>query len=97
MAERTTLLVAVCAGHVPQILGPKNAWVFSNWANTYGPLYKLHVLEHFMLVLTDPASITQLTRKGGEALQSGPNSRHRDTIMTVEGSSSIAVGGPVDN
>jgi hypothetical protein len=57
-----------CAGHVPQILGPKNAWVFSKWADRYGPLYKLHVLDHFMLVLTDPASIMQLTRKGGEAL-----------------------------
>jgi hypothetical protein len=54
------------AGHVPQILRPKNAWVFTKWANTYGSLYKLQVLDHFMLVLTDPASIIQLTRKGGK-------------------------------
>jgi hypothetical protein len=54
---------------VPQILGPKNAWKFTDWANTFGPLYKLHVLDHFMLVCTDPESIIQLTRKGGEIYQ----------------------------
>lgn len=62
----------VFAGHVPQILGAKNAWVFSKWANTFGPLYKLHVLDHFMLVCTDPDSIMQLTRKGGKAHVSSP-------------------------
>jgi hypothetical protein len=75
------------AGHVPQILGPKNAWVFTTWANTYGSLYKLQVLDHFMLVLTDPASIIQLTRKGGTAANFQPAScQGRFTFELLGGS-----------
>lgn len=59
------------AGHVPQILGPKNAWVFTRWANAHGPLYKLRVLDHFLLVCTDPDTIKQLTRKGGTVWHPG--------------------------
>lgn len=61
-------LSCYATGHVPQILGPKNAWTFTKWANTYGPLYKLHILDHFLLMLTDPSIIAEISHRGGKCV-----------------------------
>lgn len=54
-------------GHVPDIMGPKGPWSFINWRETYGSLFKLQIADVFVVSLTDPDVIAQVTRKTGGA------------------------------
>jgi hypothetical protein len=45
--------------------GPKGVWVMSEWANKYGPLYKVHFLDECVLVCTDPETNARITRRTG--------------------------------
>lgn len=57
--------IAVAAGHVSELLGPKGPWVFADWVNKYGPVVKVQVLDSFAVILTDPGTIMRITRKTG--------------------------------
>lgn len=50
-------------GHVPDCLGPKSIWTAVDWANTYGPIYKIQMLDMFCIVVTDPDSLATITRR----------------------------------
>lgn len=39
----------------------------SEWANKYGPLYKVHFLDECVLVCTDPETTARITRRTGAA------------------------------
>jgi len=53
------------AGHVFKLAGPDAPWVLLNWANTFGPLYKLQFMDSFTVVITDPDTIASATHKTG--------------------------------
>ena len=63
---RHTLLTFTVAGHVPAIMGAKGPWSFIKWHQTYGKIYKLLFLDEHVVVLSDPATITSITRKAGK-------------------------------
>jgi hypothetical protein len=52
-------------GHIPDIYGPKGIWVMAQWAQQYGPLYKVHFLDECVLVCTDPEANARITRRTG--------------------------------
>jgi hypothetical protein len=54
------------AGHVPAIMGAKGPWSFIKWHQTYGKIYKLSFLDEHVVVLSDPTTITSITRKAGK-------------------------------
>jgi cytochrome P450 len=37
---------------------------FSDWTDTYGPIFRLQMLNAFAVVVTDPAACSKLLRKG---------------------------------
>lgn len=39
--SRTPPGFLLSTGNIPQIYGPKGVWVMAEWANVYGPLYKV--------------------------------------------------------
>jgi hypothetical protein len=53
------------AGHIPDLLGPKGIWSLVEWARTYGPVYKLQMLDGFAVVVTDPEAIARITKRTG--------------------------------
>lgn len=57
--------VLMPAGHVFKLAGPNSPWVLLNWANTFGPLYKLQFMDYFTVVVTDPDTIASATHKTG--------------------------------
>lgn len=63
--------VSCHTGHLQHIFGPKGVWVLAEWGNAYGPLYKLHFLDEFVLCITDPDTIARITRRTGACGGSG--------------------------
>lgn len=59
------------AGHVSHIMGPKGPFTFGAWHAAHGPLYKLQLLDSFVVVLSDPDTIARVTRRTG-TLQPAP-------------------------
>lgn len=55
----------VLVGHVPAFIGPKGPWSFLQWTAEFGPLYKLQLVDAFVVVLTDPDTIARITKKTG--------------------------------
>jgi hypothetical protein len=47
-------------------MGPKGPWTFLNWANAFGPVFKMQFMDSFAIVLTDYESIMKVTRKTSE-------------------------------
>jgi hypothetical protein len=47
-------------------MGAKGPWSFIKWHQTYGKIYKLLFLDEHVVVLSDPATITSITRKAGK-------------------------------
>jgi hypothetical protein len=48
----------------------------SEWANKYGPLYKLHFMDACVLVCTDPETNARITRRTGAATDRDKSTHH---------------------
>jgi cytochrome P450 len=52
------------AGHVSTLLSDRCPLQLADWANSYGPVYKLQLLNRACVILTDPAAAHDLIRWG---------------------------------
>jgi hypothetical protein len=57
--------VRVPAGHVPALLGPRNAWTVAAWVAQYGQLVLFQLLSVLVVLVSDPATIQRVTRTTG--------------------------------
>lgn len=62
-------------------MGPKGPWTLANWANAYGPVFKIQFMASFAVVLTDHDGIMRVTRKTSEP----HNGHHYDRVDSVAG------------
>uniref|UniRef100_A0A383V6F6 Cytochrome P450 n=1 Tax=Tetradesmus obliquus TaxID=3088 RepID=A0A383V6F6_TETOB len=51
-------------GHVSTLLSDRCPLQLADWANSYGPVYKLQLLNRACVILTDPAAAHELIRWG---------------------------------
>jgi cytochrome P450 len=56
--------VVTLSGHVSTLLSDRCPLQLADWANSYGPIYKLQLLNRACVVLTDPAAAHELIRWG---------------------------------
>jgi hypothetical protein len=80
------LLLLLCfttmpAGHVSTLLSDRCPLQLAEWANSYGPVYKLQLLNHACVILTDPAAAHDLIRWGSSDSYIG---KTRDLYRALE-------------
>jgi hypothetical protein len=56
--------VVTSSGHVSTLLSDTCPLQLADWANSFGPIYKLQLLNRACVVLTDPAAAHELIRWG---------------------------------
>lgn len=44
-------------------MSPKAPWKSLEWVNTYGPIFKMQLLDMWSVVVTDPDTITSITKR----------------------------------
>ncbi|KAF6250905.1 cytochrome P450 [Scenedesmus sp. NREL 46B-D3] len=52
-------------GHVTDMAGARGVWNIAAMAERYGPVYKLQLLQAVVVVLSDPQTISRVSRKTG--------------------------------
>lgn len=57
-------LAVAAAGHLDILLSPHIHEQLAEWADTYGPLFRLQLAQNFAVVVTDPNEAPKLLRKG---------------------------------
>jgi cytochrome P450 len=71
----------VHAGHVSTLLSARCPLQLADWANSYGPIYKLQLLNSACVVVTDPAAANELVRWGNSDSYIG---KTRDLYRAIE-------------
>jgi cytochrome P450 len=67
LQSRRAPLHGMCriTGHLAEVMGSRGPWSLSRLTATYGPIYKLQLLDTLQIVLTDPETISRVVRKTG--------------------------------
>jgi cytochrome P450 len=53
------------AGHHTEVMNSRGPWHISRLTATYGPIYKVQLMDTLQIVLTDPETISRVMRKTG--------------------------------